>query len=94
MCEWKYECLALNSTVKPVYNGQSQGITKMSFVWEHIYTVNAFEYVAVSALTVGHTTHYPTHESRLQVLHKHNLWYSMSAFTSLKSSFLRLKTAT
>jgi len=56
MCEWKYECLALNSTVKPVYNCQSQGITKMSFVWEHIYTVNAFEYVAVSALTVGHTT--------------------------------------
>ena len=40
------------NTVKPVYNGQPWDITKVAFVdrcWEHIYTVNVFVYVAVSA---------------------------------------------
>ena len=41
----------------------------------------------------GQICHCPTHESRLQVQHKHNPWYSMLTFTSPKSLFLRLKTA-
>ena len=37
-----YSIIYYLTIVKPVYNGQPWGITKVAFVWEHIYTVNAF----------------------------------------------------
>jgi len=51
-----YSIIYYLTIVKPVYNGQPWGITKVAFVWEHIYTVNAFVYFAVYAKTVGHMT--------------------------------------
>ena len=92
------------NTVKPVYNSQPWGLTKVAFVGrcsEHILYIKVMLLnILLSLLKLSDTQHdrqkyhCSTHESQLQVLHKLNLWYSMSTFTSPNSLFLWLKTAT